>query len=235
MKDTHCRCLVARREMHCEILSTNLHDDELTTDLAFVIAVCTTEAKVFLQGIHFVSHILLLLTHDGCFRFLPPSTSLIGYARSKLSDQNVRDKVKPFLRDEQKVVQDFLSLITYVPGSYDGPEDFQHLNEELKKREQKGKGACGRLFYLALPPSVYPQVGLLSELVRLVTYYFAPHVEPPMRTMSAIWMCSSLCQLSLLIQDLDHCKLYPTLDALELKWQGQYRLKPSTISHTWHI
>lgn len=93
-------------------------------------------------------------------RFLPPSTTILGYARSKLSDQNVRDKVKPFLRDEPNVVQDFLKLITYLPGAYDNADDFKKLDEELKKREDSAKGSVGRLFYLALPPSVYPQVCL---------------------------------------------------------------------------
>ena len=90
---------------------------------------------------------------------MPPNSSIIGYARSKLTDQNVRDKVKPFLKDEPHVVQEFLKLITYLAGSYDDPKDFQHLEEELSKRESDSKGGIGRLFYLALPPSVYPQVG----------------------------------------------------------------------------
>ena len=91
-------------------------------------------------------------------RFLPPSTAILGYARSKLSDQNVRDKVKPFLKADPSAVEDFLKLITYLAGSYDDPKDFKRLDDELKRREREAKGGVGRLFYLALPPSVYPQV-----------------------------------------------------------------------------
>ena len=50
----------------------------------------------------------------------------------------------------------FLQLNSYVAGSYDKPEDFQRLNAEANK-VSKQEGAH-RLFYLALPPSVYESV-----------------------------------------------------------------------------
>lgn len=51
--------------------------------------------------------------------------------------------------------------IKYVSGSYDSPEGFQELDEAISEHEISKKsmeGSCRRLFYLALPPSVYPQV-----------------------------------------------------------------------------
>lgn len=46
-------------------------------------------------------------------------------------------------------------------GSYDGEEGWHKLAGALAEREQRARFCChpcGRLYYLALPPSVYPQV-----------------------------------------------------------------------------
>lgn len=91
---------------------------------------------------------------------LPQNVNIIGYARSKLSDEDLREKVREHLKDdEQSVVEKFLSLMTYTAGAYDDAEGFKKLNSVLKKNEAENSSApAGRLFYLALPPSVYPQV-----------------------------------------------------------------------------
>ena len=47
---------------------------------------------------------------------------------------------------------------SYVHGPYDTPEGYQKLAGELAKREASFQGPAGRLFYLALPPPVYPEV-----------------------------------------------------------------------------
>lgn len=51
--------------------------------------------------------------------------------------------------------------IKYVCGSYDKEEGFQLLDKEISEHElakNSAKGSSRRLFYLALPPSVYPIV-----------------------------------------------------------------------------
>lgn len=56
--------------------------------------------------------------------------------------------------------------ITYIHGAYDAEEGFVRLNDEITAHEE---AKCGktcrtrRLFYLALPPSVYP---LVSKKIR---------------------------------------------------------------------
>ena len=53
----------------------------------------------------------------------------------------------------------FLERCTYVSGTYDQPEGFQALNQALLDREaEHPRSPVGRLYYLALPPSVYPEV-----------------------------------------------------------------------------
>jgi glucose-6-phosphate 1-dehydrogenase len=49
--------------------------------------------------------------------------------------------------------------IKYVSGSYDSGEGFDKLNKEISEYEMSNNsGSSRRLFYLALPPSVYPSV-----------------------------------------------------------------------------
>ncbi|KAK6128286.1 hypothetical protein DH2020_037969 [Rehmannia glutinosa] len=51
--------------------------------------------------------------------------------------------------------------IKYVSGSYDAPEGFQALDKAISEHEiskNSIEGSSRRLFYLALPPTVYPQV-----------------------------------------------------------------------------
>ena len=115
---------------------------------------------------------------------LPANTIFVGYARSKISVQNIKESSSKYLAfksegDKQKL-ESFWSRNYYVQGSYDKDPDFKHLNEELTILEDKaiesyGNQANGtaaakadsanncqnviyehnRLFYLALPPTVF--------------------------------------------------------------------------------
>ena len=90
---------------------------------------------------------------------LPKDVYITGYARSKMSDEDLRSKVKPNLKGEPEVVEEFLKTLSYTAGPYDEAEGFQQLTKKLKDHEEKHSNLpVGRLFYLALPPSVYPQV-----------------------------------------------------------------------------
>ncbi|KAL0344093.1 UNVERIFIED_CONTAM: Glucose-6-phosphate 1-dehydrogenase 6, cytoplasmic [Sesamum angustifolium] len=56
--------------------------------------------------------------------------------------------------------------IKYVSGSYDAPEGFQELDKAISEHEiskNSTEGSSRRLFYLALPPSVYPQVSKMIK------------------------------------------------------------------------
>ncbi|XP_076117415.1 glucose-6-phosphate 1-dehydrogenase-like [Mytilus galloprovincialis] len=95
------------------------------------------------------------LFRDG---LLPPKTYFIGYSRSKLTVDDIKKKTLPFMKikngEEQKVEQ-FFKINEYIAGSYDSPGDFSKLNKAIEQ-----KGSCNRLFYLALPPTVYESVTL---------------------------------------------------------------------------
>lgn len=74
-----------------------------------------------------------------------------------LQKQDVED---PRRDRDDLTIHGFLDLVTYVRGSYDGPEGWQSLNRAIRESET-ARDPCaprGRLFYLALPPTVYPEV-----------------------------------------------------------------------------
>ncbi|RUP45817.1 hypothetical protein BC936DRAFT_147697, partial [Jimgerdemannia flammicorona] len=55
-------------------------------------------------------------------------------------------------------LSEFLAVTSYVEGQYDDDASYQHLNKYLEKIENNSKIAEGhrnRLFYMALPPSVF--------------------------------------------------------------------------------
>ena len=62
--------------------------------------------------------------------------------------------------NEREAYQKFVKINSYVSGSYDKGEDFERLNAEANKLSKQT--SAHRLFYLALPPSVY---GSVSELI----------------------------------------------------------------------
>ncbi|XP_012530071.1 glucose-6-phosphate 1-dehydrogenase isoform X2 [Monomorium pharaonis] len=96
---------------------------------------------------------------------LPKPTTFIGYARSKLTIQQLREKCHPYMKvksDEQEKYEEFWKLNHYMAGSYDQKKDFELLNRELQKYEQGN--TAHRLFYLALPPSVFECVTVRIRL-----------------------------------------------------------------------
>ena len=58
---------------------------------------------------------------------------------------------------EKDMLEKFWAINSYVAGSYTEKSAFENLNSEMAKLEV-GKEAANRLFYLALPPSVFDTV-----------------------------------------------------------------------------
>lgn len=90
---------------------------------------------------------------------LPSITHFIGYARSKTTIQEIKSKCEPYMKvklGEERKYEDFWNLNSYMSGQYDSRTDFEKLNQDIHLFE-KGPVA-NRLFYLALPPSVFEEV-----------------------------------------------------------------------------
>lgn len=58
--------------------------------------------------------------------------------------------------DERERYEQFWKLNHYVAGTYTDRIDFEKLNQELSKFDSQS--SANRLFYLALPPSVFETV-----------------------------------------------------------------------------
>ena len=91
-------------------------------------------------------------------RLLPKNTIFVGYARSNLTMDDIRKKCDPYIKckpDEAERLEQFWTVNHYVKGSYDTRRDFELLNQEIIK---VGGEKVNRIFYLALPPSVFEPV-----------------------------------------------------------------------------
>uniref|UniRef100_A0A4D5R9C5 Glucose-6-phosphate 1-dehydrogenase n=1 Tax=Scolopendra viridis TaxID=118503 RepID=A0A4D5R9C5_SCOVI len=90
---------------------------------------------------------------------LPSDTVFIGYARSSLTVAQLKEKCHQYMKvksnDEQRY-QEFWKCNHYVAGTYDKEQSFQKFSQELNKLESSGK--ANRVYYLALPPSVFEPV-----------------------------------------------------------------------------
>lgn len=93
--------------------------------------------------------------------FLPKDCHIVGYARTKMDRNEYLNRVKSYIKTPAKEVEDqlaeFLERCSYVSGQYDEDESFQNLEVRLKEVE-KGRPTNNRIFYMALPPSVFTTV-----------------------------------------------------------------------------
>ncbi|GFW68105.1 glucose-6-phosphate 1-dehydrogenase [Trichonephila clavipes] len=99
---------------------------------------------------------LWALYRDG---LLPPKTKFVGYARSNLKVEDIKTRTLPYMQvknDQSKLIDDFFKVNIYVSGTYEKADDFDKLNEHLDKLEKASPS--NRLFYLALPPTVFSVV-----------------------------------------------------------------------------
>lgn len=114
-------------------------------------------------------------------KFLPKDVKIVGYARTKMDREEYLRRIKSYMKTPTKEIEqqleEFCQICTYVSGQYDKDESFAELNKHLEKLE-KGQNEDNRLFYMALPPSVftivsqhlkkccYPKNGIARVVVR---------------------------------------------------------------------
>ncbi|KAF9112334.1 Glucose-6-phosphate 1-dehydrogenase [Mortierella sp. AM989] len=90
---------------------------------------------------------------------IAPTTRIVGYARTKMDRPDYLKRISQYIKNKTtpkvKVMLDqFLDQCTYVSGVYDQDSGFQALEQELQRVEKETK-TYDRLFYMALPPSVF--------------------------------------------------------------------------------
>lgn len=91
---------------------------------------------------------------------LPPGATIAGYARSKMTQDEFKEKISTnFTKNgtaEQK--KNFLSRCHYFAGQYDSAANFAAFDAMLQGVEGVGHPA-NRVFYLAIPPTLFVKVG----------------------------------------------------------------------------
>ncbi|CAK7349126.1 unnamed protein product [Dovyalis caffra] len=101
--------------------------------------------------------------------WLPKNFTVFGYARTKLTDEELRNMISGTLTcriDQRENCADkmdqFLKRCFYHAGQYDSEEDFSKLDSKLKDKEA-GK-VSNRLFYLSVPPNIFVDVVRCASL-----------------------------------------------------------------------
>lgn len=68
--------------------------------------------------------------------------------------KRVRSYIKTPTKEVEEQLDQFCSICTYLSGQYDQDEPFQKLDQHIKDIEKNRKEG-NRVFYMALPPSVF--------------------------------------------------------------------------------
>jgi len=94
--------------------------------------------------------------------------ALVGYARTKMSDDEfrtiVRESVTKNSRSAKKekldeaVLKKLIERTSYHAGQYDGGEDFSKLKSHLETLDSKFKTKGNRLFYISTPPEAFEPI-----------------------------------------------------------------------------
>lgn len=96
---------------------------------------------------------------------LPERFSIIGTGRTKLTDEDFRDRMKMAIDRfseekgfERGVLEEFITSLHYVTLDNENPADFISLKEKLYVFSGEC-GACSNfIFYMATPPSLYEKI-----------------------------------------------------------------------------
>lgn len=93
---------------------------------------------------------------------MPLKTAIVGYARSAMTQAKLHSNIARYIKiadeSEQELFDQFLQHNVYVQGGYDSVEDFKKLVSTVEHLEEGSNEENNRLFYLALPPTVFEPV-----------------------------------------------------------------------------
>ena len=101
----------------------------------------------------------------GCAGLLPAGSRVLGVARSSLSDEAFRKRlyagVEVYARFRSGICElwsGFEDRISYLTGRYDDAETYRRLADRLARLDSEAGTQGNRLYYLAIPPELYPVV-----------------------------------------------------------------------------
>jgi len=95
---------------------------------------------------------------------LPSPFMVVGIGRTGLDDDAFRERMHGALKDgrreDMRQWDEFARHLFYRRVNYEDPETFQRLATELERLERKIATGGNRVFYVALPPSLYEAVAI---------------------------------------------------------------------------
>jgi len=93
---------------------------------------------------------------------LPQPFAVVGCSRTELSHDGFREKMKQAIAAEAKLDlarwDGFTAKLFYKTVTYDSLESFRDLADYLHDLDREQKTGGNRIFYLAVPPTLYPVV-----------------------------------------------------------------------------
>jgi len=93
---------------------------------------------------------------------LPEDFAIVGCGRTELTDETFRDRMGEALSvsdgSATDVVTRFLEHLYYCPLQYDVPSHFETLADMLREIHRRHHTRGNRIFYFALPPTLYMSV-----------------------------------------------------------------------------
>lgn len=99
-----------------------------------------------------------------CENYLPPVYNIIGFARRPYTDEKIRAEYKQAVTEfsrqklQEQIWDSFSQNMFYVQSNVDDLEGYKRLKSELDRLDQERGTAGNRLFYLAVPPELMPQI-----------------------------------------------------------------------------
>eukprot|EP00611_Tribonema_gayanum_P002468 TRINITY_DN1183_c0_g1_i2.p1 TRINITY_DN1183_c0_g1~~TRINITY_DN1183_c0_g1_i2.p1 ORF type:complete len:524 (-),score=161.99 TRINITY_DN1183_c0_g1_i2:480-2051(-) len=116
--------------------------------------------------------------------FLPSSVAIVGYARSNMTDEQLRDKLRPFVEkasSDKAALDKFLERVFYRSGGYDDHEAMKAMIKDVEKWEaESATGKANRIFYFAVPPSVFlPTAAAIKDVAMSPSGWSRLIVEKP--------------------------------------------------------
>jgi glucose-6-phosphate 1-dehydrogenase len=121
--------------------------------------------------------------------FLPARFAVVGSSRREMTDEAFRryahEAVTRFgrIKPEPRSWEAFAEGLSYVAGSFDDPATFEKLNGHLKRLDSERGTAGNRVFYMAVPPSVFPpllrQLGDAKLVQRVPSPFTRVVIEKP--------------------------------------------------------
>ncbi len=106
-----------------------------------------------------------------CQDLLPPDFATVGFAMTPLTDEQFRDRARPWVKESPEVLlfrsklwESFAPSLHYVSADFESADGYARLKERLDEMDREHGTRGNRLFYLATSPTFYaPIVARLQE------------------------------------------------------------------------